>query len=863
MLHLTTGLWREKRYEMAWKRFSMEKMIIVVSLLGGLIVAVQDANKLAVADRGAGTADTITIYTSAGKKLNAIKWDTGQLVAMGWAFSDHLLLVFAEGLVRRHGIFGGRSQFSLGLAPGEAVKDARFWPEGLVVRTTGGDFFAVANVLEPCSPQARPHSIIPLGLALSQNVEVYLSAGNSVLAIDSKGAQDMLLQRGPFHHIAVSPSGGFLALLTQGGKLLLVSADFQQKLLEHDLAEKARPSQMVWCGNDYILALYDADLIVVDPHGDSESIFYGGGAYVATEMDGARVFNTHCEFFQKFPSPIQDFFGIGSTSPAALLFDALEQFEHLSPKADELVRIIGDHLEAAVEGCVQRNLLRAASFGKCFLDKYNSDRFVRQLLRVLKAQNHCEVGIPLTLAQLDALGMDNHFLGLKICQYLRLPSDRVVVHWACAKLRASLEDEATITRIILDKVGDRNGFAYHPIAKVAGESGQLQLAIQVGRRVPMLMEMREDGRALDKAIASGDTNLKLSLGDFFRLINPRPMAGCLLEAFYDQQDKLLLKDFYYQDDRRLDLGLLAIRETYAIAAVRHLAGLKDRATEGKFADEQVKLLNHQEHLATKAGQAAIGIPLADTVTLATKVGDHRLASKLHSEFKVSDKKFWWWKLKGHVAANDWEGLEAFARSKKPPIGYLPFYDLCVGAHQPSQAMKYALRCEPALRPVLFLKIQAYREAGQQAFANKDVAFLKKVQSECADNEVRRELDVWIVQLALRWGLPSPLNPPTIKSTALFIMATPLSFKPVVLKSQRRHVRPIELSYLRLPSHAAPHAINPEIRVRWALKCHNLITFSPGVHGDPPANFDPISLLVTKAKGIGLIVGGDGVAAAQP
>ncbi|KAI0222542.1 Vacuolar protein sorting-associated protein 16 [Massospora cicadina] len=796
---LTTGLRREERYEMAWKRFSIDEMVIAVGPMGGLIAAVRDANKLAVVDRGAGTADTVTIYTSAGKKLNAIKWDTGQLVAMGWDFSDHLLLVFAEGLVRRHVIFGGRSQFSLGLAPGEAVKDARFWPEGLVVRTSGGDFFAVANVLEP-----RPRKLAPAAIKGGIHCWSIIPPAWHSAKTSSKGAQDLLLQRGPFHHIAVSPSGGYLAPLTQGGKLLVVSADFQQKLREHDLAEKARPSQMVWCGNDYILALYGADLIVVDPTGTRKgrrlkfmdwlrrSIFYGGGAYVATEMDGARVFtNTHCEFLQK--SPIQDVFGIGSTSPAALLFNALEQFEHLSPRADELVRIIGDHLEAAVEGCVaaagfewvpqvQRNLLRAASFGKCFLDKYNSDRFVRQcqLLRVLNALHHYEVGIPFTLAQLDALGMDNvigrllemhqHFLGLKICQYLRLPSDRVVI-------RASLEDEATITRVILDKVGDCNGFAYHPIAKVASESGQLQLAIQVGRRRPVL-GVSADGvaggwGALDRAIASGDTNLvylvllqakqKLSLGDFFRLINPRPMAGCHLEASYDQQDKPLLKDFYYQDDRRLDLGLLAIRETYAMdppnlkakweEALRHLAGLKGRATEGKLADEQVKLLNHQEHLATKAGQAAIGIPLADTVTLATKVGDHRLASKLRSEFKI----------------------------------------LVVEAEGP----------------------------------------------------------MWPPTTGRAWRR---LNPPSIKFSALSIMVTPLSFKPVVLNSQRRHVpslfssaaanlgsislRPIELSYLRLPSHAALRAIKLEIRVRWALKCRNSIPFSPGVHGDPPADFDP-------------------------
>lgn len=55
-------------------------------------------------------------------------------------------------------------------------------------------------------------------------------------------------------------------------------------------------------------------------------------------------------------------------------------------------------------------------------------------------------------------------------------------------------------------------------------------------------------------------------------------------------------------------------------------------------DEQVKLLSLQELLAVLAGQSAIGISLAETVTLATKVGDHSLATKLRTDFKVSDKK---------------------------------------------------------------------------------------------------------------------------------------------------------------------------------------------------------------------------------
>ncbi|KAJ9083129.1 Vacuolar protein sorting-associated protein 16 [Entomophthora muscae] len=89
------------------------------------------------------------------------------------------------------------------------------------------------------------------------------------------------------------------------------------------------------------------------------------------------------------------------------------------------------------------------------------------------------------------LEIHQHFLSLKLCEYLHLPSDRVVIHWACSKvcfvwkgltiqIRASLDDEETTSRIVLDKIGRRPGLSYHHIAKVASENGQLHLAIKVG-----------------------------------------------------------------------------------------------------------------------------------------------------------------------------------------------------------------------------------------------------------------------------------------------------------------------------------------------------------------------------------------------
>lgn len=49
----------------------------------------------------------------------------------------------------------------------------------------------------------------------------------------------------------------------------------------------------------------------------------------------------------------------------------------------------------------QRALLKAATFGKAFLESYNADEFVKmcQTLRVLNSVRYYEIGIPITYAQ--------------------------------------------------------------------------------------------------------------------------------------------------------------------------------------------------------------------------------------------------------------------------------------------------------------------------------------------------------------------------------------------------------------------------------------------------------------------------------
>lgn len=46
---------------------------------------------------------------------------------------------------------------------------------------------------------------------------------------------------------------------------------------------------------------------------------------------------------------------------------------------------------------------------------------------------------------------------------------------------------------------------------------------------------------------------------------------------------------------------------------------------------------------------------------------HMTSDRLSCAFR-----WWWLKLKVLVELKDWEGLDAFAKSKKSPIGYEPF-----------------------------------------------------------------------------------------------------------------------------------------------------------------------------------------------
>jgi len=329
----------------------------------------------------------------------------------------------------------------------------------------------------------------------------------------------------------------------------------------------------------------------------------------------------------------------------------------------------------------QKQLLKAASFGKSVLDIYNSDDFVDmcETLRVLNAVRFYEIGLPLSYEQFLRLTPEKlvrrlinrreYLLALRISSYLRLPTDRIYVHWASQKVRVGSEDEDTICRLIVEKLAGKRGISFEEIARAAYDEGRGRLATELlnyepraGKQVPLLLDMEEDEIALDKAIESGDSDLvyfvllhlkkKLQLAAFFRVINSRPIATALIEASAQADDPELLKDLYYQDDRRLDGANVFVREALQQdspqAAVdklglasKLLSDSKETSIEVKALHEANVLLRMQNVFQEQLTEEFTGLSVNETIFKLIRLGYTSRVKEMQSDFKVPDKTFWW------------------------------------------------------------------------------------------------------------------------------------------------------------------------------------------------------------------------------
>ncbi|TID18954.1 putative vacuolar protein sorting vps16 protein [Venturia nashicola] len=777
----------------------LENYAIAGAPYSGAIAFHRDEGKLHTYRGTQAAKASIDVYSCAGKLIRRINWDQGPIKGLGWSDEEQLLAVTEDGTVRVYeGLQADFVPFSIGHGAEEhGVVSCRFWSNGFVALLGNNNLVSVSRYDEPrpkllATPPDEPvasWALIPPADSLSRSVEVLLAIGPTIYVVDANEAEDRGLDTGPFQLISVSPNGRFVALYTGDGKVWVVSSDFQNRLSEYDTKSKTMPKDMQWCGNDSVVLAWEDEVRLIGPNGSAATYVYDGWVHIIPDYDGIRLFtNEVCEFLQKVPDVTEEVFRLGSTAPAAILLDAVDQLDKKSPKADDDIQLIRNNLDEAVDTCVkaaghefsihwQKQLLKGASFGKSVLDLYNSDDFVDmcETLRVLNAVRFYEVGLPLSYDQYIRLtperliqrliNRNEYLLALRVSDYLRLPTDRIYVHWASQKVRVSSDSEDAICRAIVEKLDGKRGISFEEIARAAHDEGRQRLATELlnyepraGKQVPLLLSMKEDIIALDKAIESGDTDLvyfvllsmkkKLPLPSFFRTISSRPMALSLVESSAWAEDKDILKDLYYQDDRRLDGSNLLLVESLEQKDLQHrtdkiksatklLADSKEFTFQQKFLDEIPKLLKSQEIFEKDFGPGFIGLSINETIFKLIRQGALKRATKVQTDFRVPDRAFWYLRLRAYVAKRDWTELEELSKVKKSPIGWEPFFNEILGAGNLRVAGLFVSKCTGLNykeRAEMYIKVGMVPKAAEEMYKAKDLEGLQDLRAKATGRE---------------------------------------------------------------------------------------------------------------------------------
>ncbi|KAG6816140.1 hypothetical protein H0H87_008375 [Tephrocybe sp. NHM501043] len=819
---------RQQLYSVTGKLPNLGDYVVAGCRHGGPIAVMRDNSKLVALGRASTSLSKaqIQLYSPAGEALLLLSWEQGRIVRFGWTADERLVVVNEEGVYRLYDLQGDYEQYSLGNEAAElGLIDVRIQDSGLVAMTGALTLLEVkgwegARPLTLASPGLTepPHvwSVIPPDVNISRHVEVLLSVDSTILSVDNLEVVDQRISRGPFTHISPSPNGKALALVTYSGLLWAVSTDFQRSMAEFNTTtvhEAEGPIRQVeWCGNDAILVTWDSLVVLVGPYGDTLKFPHSGPTFAVTELDGVRIMGPDvCDMVQKVPVSSMSIFRPGSTTPSAILYAAWESFSQRLPKADESIRSIRPDLATAVDECIdaagqewepywQRRLLSAAKFGRGFLDLYNPTDFVNagQTLKVLNAVRFYEIGIPLTYSQyiyasptqlVKRLTSRNlHLLALRISSFLSLKPDPVLKHWASAKILrsrptttgsgrdAELSGDEEVCRLIVQKFEQLGGgeVSYADIAKRAWEVGRSGLATKLldhesraSDQVPLLLTMKEDRLALEKAVDSGDSDLvyhvllhlykRLTLGDFFRLIEsggPKlTVASRLLEVYARAQNREMLRDFYYSDDRRVESAVLSLDEASRIkdplsklaavkAAYKFFSDDKDRAFEAKMMDESTRLLTLQQQLEKESDDKVdfFGVSVNETIRLCILNGLSKRADKVRSDFKVPDKRFWFLKLHALTTLRDFEALEAFSKSKRSPIGYEAFVRHLVETGHAKEAVAYVARCDGPKRAEMYVLCGEWRMAGNICKERGDKKGLEELRKKSPNTMISRELD---------------------------------------------------------------------------------------------------------------------------
>lgn len=584
-----------------------------------------------------------------------------------------------------------------------------------------------------------------------------------------------------------------LALVTETGTIVLYNSDLKRVIYEYQSDINTAPKYLAWCSNYAIVTCWE-NLLILTIDGDTLLNYEYPPFHFVQECDGLRIITPQKhDFLQLVPKSVKEIFGVDATGPSTILYEAsISFYKDKNQHADEYIKTIKNknQLEIAISDCIdaashvyeykyQKTLLRAALFGRYFEEYPNPSAFVKmcQTLRVLNAIRHHNIAVPVTYIQYQALTplvvinrlvLRRHFaLAIEVCKYLSIPevegNTKILLYWALYKVKQIDIDDETIAKIIANKLGEASGISYAEIARCAIQSGRPNLAIKLldyetkaSEQVPLYMQMKNPDLALKKAIESGDSDLIYmvllsskdkfnNISDFMKDISKNPVAMSLMLQYYRQNDINKLCDIFDQENMNIDHALTLTKVAYKQEDVNEKIKILDEAQRLfrnkddlslSLISDEIKLLKKQADYEKAYRLQLKGKSMYDTLGELIKASFNKEAEELRKEFKISDSdKSWWFiKIKALSEGNLWEELEKFSKSKKSPIGYEPFVEVCMKENNLPEAKKYYPKVSAENRVKCLILMKNLSEALDLSFETKDEFGINMVLAKCDSNQ---------------------------------------------------------------------------------------------------------------------------------
>ncbi|KAL9658483.1 hypothetical protein ABK040_006023 [Willaertia magna] len=323
----------------------------------------------------------------------------------------------------------------------------------------------------------------------------------------------------------------------------------------------------------------------------------------------------------------------------------------------------------------------------------------------------------------------------------------------------------------------------------------LEIDANPSDQIKLYLSMHETLNALDKAQKSNDTDLLyiviLYLLKFFdiyymfEMIADKPQARKLFVSYSIHLGKFKLLDKFYtflknemnEDVASRENGFIQVRHAYKKFndmddenAEKSFAYYLEKA-ESKFGERKVDQMD--QHFCLKErelyglqmkleeetdGEEFVGATLQETLYRVMispaltndkkkKKQKKKLINTLRKDFSLSEKRYYYAKLKAYIHLGYWKKLEKFANEKKSPIGYVPFVESCLEANKSEEACKYiALIDHLETKVEYWISLLKFKEAIEAAFEARDIGLLEYIKKKTKNSKTKDTIENCIAQL---------------------------------------------------------------------------------------------------------------------